>query len=110
MTEISTSENVCRLDSDIEIWLEPDAYCPRVMLKRPKTFKNSVPALSQSGLEVQCIVKNPEAIFIEDLIYNFFASKSISIDDKKVAAKHLTRLAARINEMIYENQDAEEYT
>jgi hypothetical protein len=80
------------------------------MPKRPKTFKNSVLALSQSGLKLQCIVKNPEAIFIVDLIYNFIASKSISIDDKKVAAKHLTRLATRINEMIYEIQDTEEYT
>lgn len=100
MTEKHTPDKKYKLDSDIEVWLEPDPYCPRVMLKRPKSFKKSNPVLSQSGIELQSIIKNPESVFVEDIIFNCIANDKYSVQQKLQVADHLERLVIKMRKMV----------
>ena len=97
-----TDRNTYLLDSDIEIWIEPDDYCPRLIIKRPKKIKNSRTVLSQTMQPFQQIIKENESLFIEDPFYNLIANPSIGNQAKLQTAMQLKELAEKIERMVQE--------
>lgn len=103
-----TDRNIYLLDSDIEIWVEPDAYCPRLIIKRPKKIKNSCTVLSQTMQPFQQIIKENESLFIEDPFYNLIANPSIGNQAKLQTAMQLKELVEKIERMVQENIEEEQ--
>jgi|GEM_PF-3623552 len=103
-----TDRNTYLLDSDIEIWIEPDVYCPRLIIKRPKKVKNSHTVLSQTMQPFQKIIKENESLFIEDPFYNLIANPNIDNQDKLQTAIQLKELAEKIERMIQEKIEEEQ--
>ncbi len=97
-----TDEHTFLLDSDIEVWLEPDAYCPRVFIKKPKNIKKSHTVLSQTMVPYQQIIKGDEFLFIEDIVYNLFRNPKFSNEVKLKTARQLKELAKKMEKMIEE--------
>ncbi len=108
MTEKHTVDKKYKLDSDIEVWIEPDPYCPILILKRPKAFKKSYPVLSQSGIELQTIIENPESVFVEDIIFNYIANDKYSVQQKLQVADHLEKLVNKMRKMVKEIEESQE--
>ena len=108
MTERKTLKKTYKLDSEIEVWLEPDPYCPRILVSRPKALKNSISVLSQTGVEFQSIIKNPEAIFIEDLLYNFIGNEKYCVENINHVADQLIELANKIKRMVINLETTDE--
>lgn len=96
------------LDSGIEIWLEPDVYCPRLIVKRPRKIKISQEVLSQTMEPFQQIIKNEEYLFIEDPIYYFIANPDIENKVKLNTANQLKELAEKMERMVKEKIEEEE--
>ena len=103
-----TDRNTYLLDSDIEIWIEPDVYCLRLIIKRPKRIKNSRTVLSQTMQPFQQIIKEHESLFIEDPFYNLIANPSINNQAKLQTAMQLKELAEKIERMAQEKIEEEQ--
>ncbi len=103
-----TDRNTYLLDSDIAIWIEPDVYCPRLIIKRPKKIKNSYTVLSQTKEPFQQIIKENESLFIEDLFYKLIANPEINNQAKLQTTKQLKELAEKIDLIIQEKIEEEQ--
>jgi hypothetical protein len=97
------------LESDIEIWIEPDAYCPRLIIKRPKNIKNNYTVLSQTLQPFEVNIEKGESIFLEDPIYNLIANPNIESQLKLKTARQLKELAEKMERMIQEKIEETQY-
>ena len=103
----TTDTHTYLLDSGLEVWIEPDEYCPRLIVKRPRKIKNSGTTLSQTMQPYQQIIKYNESLFIEDPFYNLIANTSIDNQAKLKTAKQLKELSEKLERMIQERIEGE---
>jgi hypothetical protein len=106
--ERHTDTHTYLLDSDLEVWIEPDAYCPRLIIKRPKKIKNTYTVLSQTMHPFAKIIRDDESLFLEDPLYNLVANSRIDNQVKLKTATQLKELAEKLERMIREKIDEEQ--
>jgi hypothetical protein len=92
------------MTGNISVTLEPDAYCPRLQLRFPSQLRRSVTVRDENFKPwYEQLLGTEETLFLEDVLFEYIASKMDSDAEKLKTIEQLGKLIAHVKGMVQES-------